>query len=331
MNTDVDKPRASVIVEWENALHAEADRATGMLRELRSQMDAMAAAVALLDAAPLFELIVVYDEAEVAGDALARSIEAGVGPCDATLSWRLLPIRDGSYYRNKDLGARSAVSDVLVFLDSDVVPEPGWLERLLGSLDDPAVRIVAGSAYIEPSGLVGKAFALTWFFPLRSADGPLRQVTQFFANNLAERREFYLEHPFPDLKGTSRGACLVLARAFARAGIAVYQQPCARVRHPAPNGFGHISRRALAQGRDRLYRERNFGTRGAASWLAACWRWVRHVGGSTIRVLRDYRKVGLNPLLVPAAIAVAGYYYTLYWLGETLTHLRVPAIQHIRI
>jgi mycofactocin system glycosyltransferase len=33
--------------------------------------------------------------------------------------------------------------DVVAFLDSDCVPEPGWLERLRGHLDDPAVGAVA--------------------------------------------------------------------------------------------------------------------------------------------------------------------------------------------
>ena len=56
------------------------------------------------------------------------------------------------------------------FLDSDVVPEPGWLDRLLDALAGPGVEVVAGGTYVEPVGLVGKTFALTWFFPLRGDD-----------------------------------------------------------------------------------------------------------------------------------------------------------------
>ncbi|MCD2190581.1 mycofactocin biosynthesis glycosyltransferase MftF, partial [Actinomycetospora soli] len=43
----------------------------------------------------------------------------------------------------RNTGARACTTPVIAFLDSDVVPEPGWLETLLGHLGDPAVGIVA--------------------------------------------------------------------------------------------------------------------------------------------------------------------------------------------
>jgi glycosyltransferase involved in cell wall biosynthesis len=304
-----------------------------MLRELRRQVEDLFEAdpAAGTPQAPGFELLLVYDEDEFEGGGLSVLLEECLGPPDPVLNWRLLPTTDGGYYRNKDRGARAAEADIIVFLDSDVIPEPGWLERLLLALNDPAVDIVVGSAYIDPSGLVGKTFALTWFFPLRSGDGPLKPVHGFFANNLAQRRAFYLDHPFPDLVGTARGACVVLARQFGQSGIPIYQDPRARVSHAAPNGLAHISKRALAQGRDRLYRERNFGSRWSSSWLASLWRWLRNGASAYYRVFRDFRKVGLNPLLIPAALAISGYYYTLYWLGEMASHLRLPAIRRIRV
>lgn len=51
----------------------------------------------------------------------------------------------------RNTGAGAATGELVAFLDSDVVPEPGWLAPLLGHLADPAVglaapRIVAWSA-----------------------------------------------------------------------------------------------------------------------------------------------------------------------------------------
>jgi glycosyltransferase involved in cell wall biosynthesis len=328
------KPRVSIVVEWENALLCEGDRSAVMLREVRRQAQALVAGISAADerqAGPPLELLLVYDPAEFDEGILTGLLDHHFGAAGDALRWRVLPTRDSGYYRNKDFGARSATGDIVVFLDSDVIPEPGWLEQIVSGLADPAVRLVAGSAYIDPAGLIGKVFALTWFFPLRSKNGPLRAVNQFFANNLAMRRELYLRYPFPDLEETSRGACLVLASELAQANIAVYHNPRARVAHPAPNGFAHISKRALAQGRDRLYRERHYGSRWSASWPAACVRALRHCGGSAWKVCTNFRAVGLSPLLIPAAIAVAWYYYLLYWAGETLSQLRVPAIKRVRV
>lgn len=43
----------------------------------------------------------------------------------------------------RNTGARASTTPVVAFLDSDVVPEPGWLSTLLGHLADPAVGAVA--------------------------------------------------------------------------------------------------------------------------------------------------------------------------------------------
>lgn len=328
-------PLVSFIVEWENALLCEESRSATLLRALRRQSVAMAlspeAGFSTTSGSFSFELLVVYDEAQFDGAKLAGLLHHCAGAPDHVLQWRLLPTPDSGYYKNKNFGARAAAGEILLFVDSDVIPEEGWLKQVLRSLANPAVAIVAGNSYIEPAGLVGKAFALTWFFPLRSNDGPLQRVDSFFANNLAMRRDCHHQHPFPDLAGTSRGSCLILAEQLSAAGVPVYLNPRARLTHPAPNGFRHISKRALAQGRDRLYRERHFGTRWSASWLASSLRLARHYVGCAGKIFTGFHRVGLNPLLIPAAIAVAWYYFLLYWIGEVLAHAGLAAVYRIRV
>jgi hypothetical protein len=313
----------SIIIEWENARLSAAARSVRLLSELRLQ-------AADIGTGPV-ELLLLFDPAETDAEELGAMLETQLGPPDGVIDWRLVEAAEAGYYRMKDQGARLASGDTLVFLDSDIVPEPGWLKELLSPFDDPGVQAVTGCTYIETPDLVSRVFALTWFFPLRSRPGPVVETRSFFANNLAFRRSLYERYPFPRLRGTSRGACIALAEQFVEEGITVYRNPTARVGHPAPNGLKHFIWRALAQGRDRLSRERMKQSRWGASIFAGAVRWIRHCGGSVMKILTRFYRVQLNPLLIPCAIAIAWAYYSLYWCGELMSHLNVPAIRRVRV
>ncbi|GAA1867822.1 mycofactocin biosynthesis glycosyltransferase MftF [Pseudonocardia ailaonensis] len=58
----------------------------------------------------------------------------------------------------RNAGLRAATTDLVMFLDSDVVPQAGWLEPLLGHLADPAVALVAPRIVALPpvSGAIGR-------------------------------------------------------------------------------------------------------------------------------------------------------------------------------
>ena len=327
MGDGVVKRRISVVVEWENALLSEADRSTTMLSALRRQMEELAGE----PGGPNFELLLVFDESEFDRTSLNSLVYRCVGEPDEILDWRLLPAPDQGYYQNKNHGASKASGEIFVFNDSDVIPEPGWLRHVLLTLGGPSVEVATGNAYIETSTLVAKSFALCWFFPLRCEDGPSREVSRFFANNLAMHREFCLDHPFPELPGSTRGACVVLANQMAEENMRIHFNPSARVSHPPPNGFSHISKRALAHGRDRVLLARRLGQRKMASWPASFLRLAYNLLRSTWNCCTRFHRVGLNPLMVPAAIVISGYYYVLYWAGETMFHLKIPAISKIRV
>ncbi|MGF7119735.1 mycofactocin biosynthesis glycosyltransferase MftF [Rhodococcus sp. TAF43] len=53
----------------------------------------------------------------------------------------------------RNTGLRSAETPFVAFLDSDVLPKTGWLERMLGHFSDPAVALVAPRIVaLEPEG-----------------------------------------------------------------------------------------------------------------------------------------------------------------------------------
>jgi hypothetical protein len=323
----VPMPPVSIIVEWENALLCDSQRPAAMLRELRRQ----ATEITCRQNSGPFELLIVHDVEQFSAEGLTELLNQCVGGPDDVIRWRLIPTSESRYYSNKDLGVKHAAGEIVLFLDSDVIPEPGWLERILSVFRDPSIQIVAGSAFIDPADFLGKVFALTWFFPLRKEDGPVEQVDTFFANNFAMRKSLYDRHPFPELPGYARGSCLLLAAELAKANVAIYQTPGARVAHPAPSGAKHLIKRAVAQGRDDVLREHACGTRWPRSWLHSFIRLPWRCATSTWGVCTKFYRVGLNPLMIPAALLLSWSYYLLCWSGEEMTHLGLRAIHNIRV
>jgi Glycosyl transferase family 2 len=77
-----------------------------------------------------------------------------------TIQWKLAAARGCEYYELKTRAASLSKGDPVVFVDSDVIPEPEWLAELLACFDDPVVEVACGSTFIDPESLSGKAFAL---------------------------------------------------------------------------------------------------------------------------------------------------------------------------
>lgn len=303
-------PDVTVIVEWDNPALAGAERARQALAGLAREAAA---------SSKRLEILLCHGD-----DAEPEWPPAGTG---LPVECRTLHVPGGRYYELKNRGAEAAAGGVIAFLDSDAVPEPGWLSALLQPFSDPAVQVVAGHTHLETDTLWSKAFALWWFFPLRGGPQPLTPVAHFFANNVAMRRETALAHPFPVREGTSRGACVELAATLGLAGITIWKTTEAHATHPAPRGWRHFVLRALAQGRDRLARE----TGWRATILGSLERLATFTGATLIRTVRGRRQVALPLARVPAAVALGWIYYALYFAGEAGTFARVPAIRRITI
>ena len=318
---------ASVIIEWENVRLSELDRCRRMLRALAAQIAELhtpAVATRLeLGLRPLvaeFEIIVLYNDAAIDGADVERVVSAEI-PSTPHCTWRLVPASGEGYYAQKNFGAMRAMGDILVYIDSDVVPEPGWLANMLAPMNDPKCQVVAGHAYLDPERLVGRTFALVWFFPLRSDIARLETTSWFFANCVAFRRECFLAHPYVLIAGSARGACTQLAAELTAAGIPILLNTAAQVSHPAPNGLRHLFLRGLAQGRDELLKSRLRNCTGLAS-LAHSVAWISKWELRAMRkIILNHQRVGMPLWQVPAAMLVATIYWLLFPIGDIATRL----------
>jgi glycosyltransferase involved in cell wall biosynthesis len=310
-------PLVSLIIEWDNARVSELARAREMYRVLLGQ-------IGRLTEGRVVEVFFLYDALEIDPAVIDRVINApGVALPDG-VALHVVGTAGLGYYELKNEGAKRAAGDIVVFLDSDVIPEPDWLERLLRSFRNPGVQLVGGNSYIEPLSIYSRAFALTWFFPLRTEDGPLHTTSHFFANNLAGRREFLSRYPFPD-QPRFRGQCTTLANTLAAEGIPLYSNPSARVAHPPPNGLSHFVRRALCEGHDLIVEERLRGKTAPVSLrrnMRRSYGALRAKAAQLRETIRTQRgRVGLSAVGAPFALGIALVYYTLRAVGEILTRI----------
>jgi hypothetical protein len=299
-------PSFSAVVEWENAKLSGAARATRMLRELADQTRELSG---LIDKRP--ELILLYEKGEVEPAMIERALHEAFG-AQAPLDVRCHATEGSNYYGQKNIGAELASRDYLLFLDSDVVPEPGWLRALLGSLG-PGVDVVAGSTYVDPSSFFGRAFALFWFFPPRTVTAGLRESDHFFANNVLFRRDLFLAYRFPDLP-LYRGHCSALGLRLRRDGVRLFIQSGARVAHPPPNPQ-HFVHRALSEGYDLAIRariagqEKEFGTEELR----------RQLGNMRQRVANRLQHLEVGKREIHAARMLATTYCLLRFAGQRWT------------
>lgn len=283
----------SVVTELENAGLAGRRRAVEALATLARQLGAEKGS-----RIGRSELLVGYDPEDWPDEAPGEIVtEAGIdGVVDEV---RHLARPGADYFALKNAGAEAAGGDVILFLDSDVIPESGWLEALLDAFADTSAEVVGSHCYIDGEDLVSRAYALFGTFPLREETAEDR----VFLNSLLVRRGTMRQHPFPRLR-LFRNSAHLWKRELEDDGIRLPGAPDARVAHPAPSGVGALVRRSLADGHDHYAsRRRADGHRRSVSLALGLGTCLRRTVAKTVRTLRRRRSAGLGPL---GTLAAAG-------------------------
>jgi glycosyltransferase involved in cell wall biosynthesis len=322
--------RLSIIMEWANTRLNGVPRAWDALQSLARQWREVLGrrypatlpptAASFLDGIDRrAELLI------VSGDGLAQVEEEIRARAAPPFDVELLVAPGLEYYALKNHGARRARGDLLLFVDSDVVPDDGWLAHLLGSFGQPGVDVVCSQVYVAPTDLFARAFALAWTYSLRDESGGLTaRPGKFYANSMAFRAEVFRRAGFPPVGARSRGSAALLRQELARLGITVWENRSACVDHPPPSSLRHLAVRALAHGRDHyMHRSEERHLYGLLRSVGlAAGRLARGVH----RTIRDGRRVGLRPWELPAALALCSTYYGFFALGGVLTHVSPRAM-----
>jgi len=154
---------------------------------------------------------------------------------------------DVGYYEAKNRGADAARGDVIALADGDCWPDESWLESLLAPFAKPDVKVVAGRTTYRRD-LLGTAASTIDFMYFPSPLGP-RYTRNFYANNVAFRRDVFAEHRFGDHE-MYRGHCAVLGLDLHCARIPILFQPAARTIHRFPDSMRELAKLRLMRGRD---------------------------------------------------------------------------------
>jgi hypothetical protein len=316
--TELPLPSVTVVVEWDNARWSELPRARAMLRATHDQL------LALGPALNESRLLILFDKESVQQSFIDETLRAELYDDRVRSRCEVVPTTGLRYYSLKNLGASLAATEVVAFVDSDVVPEPGWLPSLLAPFRDPNVHVVCGNTYMTADNIYAKAFALFWFMHQRTADEALRPVDYFFASNVAFRRHTACAHPYPT-HSSFRGSCGLLCETLRAKGVTLWQEPRARVEHPPPNGLWHFVCRALCEGHDTVARLSQAGEIDQQSFKAIYWRFRASLRESVRRIQRDRERVGLRRAAIPLATGIATLYYALVLTGEWLA-VHHPAV-----
>ncbi len=307
------KPDISIVIEWENVVLADMGRSFQMLERLRKQISELGRTV---------EVIVLFNPEQIERSFLESELfkRLGLDGNNPAFSLRLEEARGKHYYGLKNEGVKLAKGEIVVFLDSDVIPDDGWLANLVGPLfDNNEIKVLAGNTYMDYKGLYSKAFALGWFWDLRLTEHHVGiQNGGFFANNVAFRRDVITTHPFPVMpEGVTRKSCVMLAKQLELEGIRIWTNTAAQVSHPAPNSFHHFFIRALAQGRDNLLCDHN---NKFLVFLKDFY--MTKVISSCVKIILNGKKVDLPFWQAPAAIGLMMMYYTAALAGAVITSVK---------
>jgi len=314
------RPRGTIVLEWENALDARDDWVRRALQRLEAEVELIAASE------PPPTVLCIYDRDKASDPTLLGFIHA-VAPKLVERGLVKPHANPGlTYYELKNYGAKLADTEFVLFVDSDTGPLPGWYREMLAPFADPEVVAAGGMTVLGLDNLMSRVFALTWFNPLEHEGERAERRQHAHANNLAVRRTFFLQHPFPSLSAFKQGQT-VWQEDLRAAGFKIPITAKARLVHAPPTAIDYWPKRAWHEGGDRDFTvARRYGTNRLLRLLAVPAASLRASVRAVGRILAHGHRVELPLWGYGPAVAVA----LAYQLCAGAGHL-VGVLKHGRL
>jgi hypothetical protein len=212
-----------------------AEQVTVSLERLVRHLDRQSRPLSALD-----ELVITHDGLD---ERQRARIEHAAG---VPVQFVALPPGTG-YYDAKNLGFDATSSDVVAFGDSDCWPDEAWLERLFAPFEGGA-SVVAGRTSYRDDVLGVAATSIDFMYFASPLGGDCTR--NFYANNVAFRREVFAAHRYRSADGIYRGHCQRLGLELAAAGIPVLLVREAHTVHRFPDSAAELLRLRMLRGAD---------------------------------------------------------------------------------
>jgi hypothetical protein len=149
-------------------------------------------------------------------------------------AFRVIGRDDTHYYALKNLGGELAEGEIVVFLDSDTLPEPGWLQAIVQGMTSGADAQAGMTSFVGENGcsvehpVLAAAASISWGFLVPAPGG--RQARGFLSHNFAIRADLFRSIRYrSDLGRTCAGH--FLGRALREHGVKIAFNPAQRVAH----------------------------------------------------------------------------------------------------
>lgn len=219
---------------------------------------------------------------------------------------RVVRVEAITSYDLKNKGAEAAAADLVVLIDADCPPHPGWWRALIEHYRrHPDAAAISGRTLYRASGLLPRIFALIdRGYVDCGAPGPTRAISN---NNGAVRRDILLEFPLQNELGPfgSKGH----AEQIMAAGGKLRFEPGMVVEHRYGGWAMEQAERHHIGFAMTRYRQLNGDAKHAWMFrlgvLGLPFVLAMSIAGSWKRCLRQASSYGIRWFEVPAALAVA--------------------------
>jgi len=301
-------PSFSIVIEWGRFLQAdEAWRAQKMLQKLSEQILQASKKISIC------EIQIVFEPEEIDGSEVEKFAKKELSSCINIIQLRLVPAPGVLYYDMKNLGGKLSSNDLILLIDSDLIPDDGWLEGFLESFGQSDVNVVSGNTYLGGHTLLEKVMGLVLFMPLPDAMDHLYEKLQFYGQNVAFKRELFVAHPFPKSNSFHGHADTLLAE-LVNDNIKIYRQPKCRAAHPMPDTLKEFVTWGLVQGLSWHVKRKAFNM-----ILKPNTYFKKHNPGSLKQIItrtrKRFRHVGFSLKVYVAACGILPVYFLCIFTG----------------
>jgi glycosyltransferase involved in cell wall biosynthesis len=268
------------------------------------------------------EVLFVHAGEEKDSIQLLDELKSGCPELFRCVQVRCLSVPNGRYYELKNRGIEEARSEIIAMLDSDAIPEPGWLSALLSPFDRNDTIAVAGQTYLKFEDFLSRTLALVWTFPLRDDEPRWLKLRTLYVNNCAFRAAWIKQNPFA-LDAGFKVDCSILSRRLDQEGHELVFAS-AMVAHQPLRGLCFLAWRAFVYGKDSDRRVVALKSKSLSRRISsALSTWYKMERRALWRVLQLPQRVGLPMWQVPGALAIGFAYYCIALVGQLAMALGV--------